>query len=88
MKSINEKLYKAFNAFLENEGGYVIFAIAVVAIILATVGFYGTHGFDWKWFLFFHLPLYIFCCWALWKTMKTYRQTLDNINKRKKEHES
>lgn len=66
------------NDFLTNCGGYVIFILALVAIIFAIVGFYGTHGFDWRWFVFFHLPLYIFCGWALWQAMKMYNKTLKN----------
>jgi len=78
------KLYVRFNDFLENGGGYVVFLFGLVAIIFAIVGFYGTHGFDWRWFVFFHLPLYIFCGWALWQAMKTYNKTLKDIENRKK----
>lgn len=78
------KLYVRFNDFLENGGGYVVFLIGLIAIIFAIVGFYGTHGFDWRWFVFFHLPLYIFCGWALWNAMKMYNNTLKDIDKRKK----
>lgn len=85
MKKLSEKLYNAFDTFMtEMEGGWFIFAIGIIAIILAAVGFYGTNGFDWKWFLFLHLPLYIFCAWALWQAAKMYSKTLEDINKRKK----
>ena len=80
---ICDKLYVKFNDFLTNGGGYVIFLFALVAIIFAIVGFYGQNGFDWKWFVFFHLPLYIFCAWALWQAMKMYRSTLKDIEERK-----
>lgn len=84
---ICDKLYVKMNDFLANGGGYVIFAIGLVAIIFAIVGFYGQHGFDWRWFVFFHLPLYIFCGWALYETMKMYNKTLKDIDKREKKNQ-
>lgn len=54
-------------------GGYALFIIAVVAIVFAIIGFHGQHKFNIWWFIFFELPLYIFCGWALWKALKIYR---------------
>ena len=84
---ICDKLYVKFNYFLENGGGWVVFIIALIAIIFAIVGFYGQNGFNWKWFIFFHLPLYVFCCWALYKAMKMYNKTLKDIDERKKKEQ-
>lgn len=42
-------------------------------IICAIIGHYGTMGFNWKWFIFFELPLYLFCSWALYKAYKLYK---------------
>ena len=81
------KLFVGFNDFLTNGGGYVVFLIAVIAIIFAIVGFWGTHDFDWKWFVFFHVPLYGFCGWALFEAMKMYKRTLNDIEKRQKEEQ-
>ena len=54
--------------FIEKEGGWLICLIlAFFGIALGIIGFYATHEFSWKWFLFLHLPLYVFCIWALYK---------------------
>lgn len=87
MGKISDKLYNAFNKFLtELGGGYIVIGAGIVAIIFAAIGFYGTHGFDWKWFVFFHLPLYIFCGWALWQATKMYKNTLRSIKSKDKEN--
>jgi len=77
-----EKLYVRFNDFLTNDGGYVLFVFALIAIIFAIVGFYGKNGFDWRWNVFFLFPIYIFCGWALWQAFKMYRRTLNDIRER------
>ena len=33
--------------------------------------------FNWKWFLFFELPLYAFCGWALYKVFKLIKNNPD-----------
>ena len=58
-----------------------IFIIAIFGIVMAIVGHYGTIGFDWKWFLFFDLPLYLFCIWALYKAYKLYNITKSQMKK-------
>jgi len=50
-----------------------VLTLAFVGILFAIVGHYGTMGFNIKWFLFFELPLYLFCIWALYKTYKIYK---------------
>ena len=84
MKNLNDKLYNAFNKFLTDmEGGYLIFGVAIVAIIFAIIGFHGTTPFNWKWFVFFEIPLYGFCIWALWQAFKMYKGHLDFMKKTK-----
>jgi len=70
---VGGKFYKKFTKFLNNGGGYALFIIAVVAIVFATIGFHGQHKFNIWWFIFFELPLYIFCGWALWRALKIYQ---------------
>ena len=71
---VGGKFYKKFTKFLNNGGVYALFIIAVVAIIFAIIGFHGQHKFKSRWFIFFELPLYIFCVWALWKALKMYQR--------------
>ena len=59
----------------------LIFLIAIFGIVMAIVGHYGTVGFDWKWFLFFDLPLYLFCIWALYSAYKLYKITKSQMKK-------
>lgn len=82
-KKICDKLYVKFDDFMRNEGGYVLFLFAGIAIVFAIIGFHGTTSFDWGWFLFFEVPLYIFCGWALVKAFKMYRSFLKNMEKKK-----
>ena len=67
-KWIGEKVYN----FVNNNLGFV-FALAIVGIILAVVGHYGTCGFNIWWFLLFELPLYIFCGWAIYKVVQIFK---------------
>lgn len=83
MNKYLEKFNMKFTEFLSNSGGYVIFGVAAVAIVLAIVGFYMQNGFEWKWFLFLHLPLYVFCGWALAMAFREYRKALKNLKNRK-----
>ena len=48
--------------------------LAVLGIISAIIGHYGQLGFDWRWFVFFELPLYLFVGWASWKCIKMYKE--------------
>lgn len=83
-----EKFYNNFTNFLINGGGYVLFGVALFGITLAIIGHYGLLGFNIWWFLFFELPLYIFCGWALWKALKIYNQTLSDNEKYEQERQS
>jgi len=62
---IAEKVYNFVNNNLN-----LVFAFAIVGIIFAIVGHYGSCGFHLGWFLFFELPLYIFCGWAIYVIIK------------------
>lgn len=87
-KNIGDKFYLKFTDFLNTGGGYVLFVIALVAIAMAVVSHYYLLGFNLMWFLFFELPLYIFCGWALWKALKIYNQTLSDHEKYEQERQS
>ena len=72
LKWIGEKVY----AFVNDNLDFVI-VLAVVGIICAIVGHYGQMGFNLEWFLFFELPLYAFCGWALYHAYKIYKRILE-----------
>jgi len=52
----------------------LVLTLAFFGILFAIVGHYGTIGFNLKWFLFFELPLYLFCIWALYGAYKLYKK--------------
>lgn len=66
---VGEFLHKHFEDFTKP----VVLTLAFFGILFAIVGHYGTLGFNWKWFVFFELPLYLFCIWALYKAYKIYK---------------
>lgn len=68
---IGKFLHENFDDFTKP----VVLSLFSVGIVCAVVGHYGVMGFKWKWFLFFDLPLYIFCGWALWSGYKLYRES-------------
>ena len=55
---------------------YVVYTLALIGIACAIIGHYGLHGFDWRWFVFFEGPMYAFCGWALFKTLKVANQIM------------
>lgn len=57
---------------------YVVYTLALIGIACAIIGHYGLHGFDWRWFAFFEGPMYVFCGWALVKTMKVANKIMTN----------
>ena len=68
-----KKLHKFFS-----HGGWVtILILGFFGILFALIGKYGTMGFNWKWFVFFDLPLYTFCGWALYNVGKLIRNNRD-----------
>ena len=87
-KNLGDKFYNNFTEFLKTGGGYFILAVALVAIAMAVISHYYLLGFNLMWFLFFELPLYIFCGWALWKALKIYKQTLSDQEKYEQERQS
>ena len=54
--------------------------IGIIAIVFTIIGHYEQMGFNWKWFIFFELPLYIFCGWALHAAYKLYKLA-ENLKK-------
>lgn len=48
--------------------------LAALGIILAIIGHYGKMGFNWRWFVFFELPLYLFLFWASCECIKMYKK--------------
>ena len=73
LSNAGEQLHK----FISNGGWISILVFAFFGILFAVVGHYGTMGFNWKWFLFFELPLYAFCGWALHKVFKLIKNNPD-----------
>lgn len=72
-----EKVEPKITNFLNNGGMKIVFILAGFGIITAVLGHYMKVGFNWKWFIFFELPLYIFLSWALFKVSKVWK----DINK-------
>ena len=68
-KWIGEKVYNFVNNNL-----VLIFVLAGIGIVFAIIGHYGTMGFNWKWFLFFELPIYLFCGWAIYRTVRLFKK--------------
>lgn len=77
-----EKFYNKFTNFLTDGGGYALFIIALLGIAMAIISHYYLLGFNLMWFLFFELPLYIFCGWAMWKAYLMYKIMLDDNDKK------
>lgn len=77
-----EFLHKNFEDFTKP----FVLTLAFFGIVFAIIGHYGTIGFNWKLFVFFELPLYLFWGWALYATYKLYKRYKD-ISKYNKEHE-
>ena len=64
------KIDKLFNKHFEYFIKPIVLILAFFGITLAIIGHYGTMGFNWKWFIFFELPLYLFCTWTLYRIYK------------------
>lgn len=67
------KLGKFLHNHFEDITKPCVLTLAFFGILFAIVGHYGTLGFNIKWFLFFELPLYLFCTWALYNAYKLYK---------------
>jgi len=84
-----ERLGKKVAYIVENYMEF-IFALAALAIIFAVIGHYGTCGFNWKWFLFFELPLYLFLAWAIYASCQLYveaKKIQEAMTKKEKKEE-
>jgi len=75
-KSFSEKLYEKMNKFFQNGGMIAVFILAGFGIGASIFGHYGTlikkNAIDWRWVVFFDVPLYAFCAWALFSAIKMY----------------
>ena len=71
-----EFLHKHFEDFTKP----FVLTLAFFGIVFAIIGHYGQMGFNWKWFAFFELPLYLFCSWALYKAYQLYKCAKDFNN--------
>ena len=67
---IISKIGEKIHWFISDGGWRVIIVFAIVAIMMAVVGYYGTHGFNLGWFLCLELPLYIFSGWTVYTIYK------------------
>lgn len=67
---IGEFLHKHFEDFTKP----FVITLFIIGVSCALIGHYGQMGFNWKWFLFFELPLYSFCIWALYGAYKIYKR--------------
>lgn len=74
LQEFSHKAYVKITDFFMNGGMGLVFGLALFAMLLAIVGHYGQMGFNWKWFVFFELPLYSFCAWALYKAFKVWNE--------------
>ena len=74
MKTIGNLL----NKFIRSGGRITILVIAIIGILAAIVSHYSLMGFNWKWFVFFEMPLYGFCCWAFYNVFKTIKKYQNN----------
>lgn len=66
---------------------YSVFMIAGLGILCAIIGHYGTVGFNWKWFVFFDLPLYLFLIWTIVKGVIPMTKQVIEILERKENNE-
>lgn len=71
-----EFLHKHFEDFTKP----FVIILSIIGISCALIGHYGQMGFNWKWFLFFELPLYVFCIWALYSAYKIYKRAKELNN--------
>lgn len=77
MEKIMQKIHKKTTEFIGNGGWLTILVFGGLGLIFAIVGHYGTMGFNWKWFLFFELPLYCFMGWAIYQIFKMIKNHPD-----------
>lgn len=78
MKEALKKLNKTIHNFIKNGGWITVLMIAFFGILSAVVSHYSLMGFNWKWFVFFEMPLYGFCGWAFYNVFKTIKKFQNN----------
>lgn len=72
------KFCRKLHKFITDGGWITILMIAFFGIASAIVSHYAIMGFNWKWFVFFEMPLYVFCGWAFYNVFKTIKQFQNN----------
>ena len=73
-----EKIGNLLNKFIRDGGWITLLVIAAIGILAAIVSHYYLMGFNWKWFVFFEMPLYGFCGWAFYNVFKTIKKYQNN----------
>lgn len=63
---MKEAIWRKLHNFIKNGGWITIMMIAFFGITSAVASHYAIMGFDLKWFIFFEMPLYIFCGWVMY----------------------
>ena len=67
---MKEAIWRKLHNFIKNGGWITIALIAFFGILSAVISHYSILGFNWKWFVFFEMPLYIFCGWVMYNVFK------------------
>lgn len=70
---MQEAIWRKLHIFIKNGGWITIALIAFLGILSAVISHYSILGFDWKWFVFFEMPLYIFCGWVMYNIFKKFK---------------
>lgn len=74
---MKEAIWRKLHNFIKNDGWITIAMTAFLGILSAVISHYSILGFNWKWFIFFEMPLYIFCGWVMYivfKMIKTIKK--------------
>jgi hypothetical protein len=71
---MKEAIWRKLHNFIKNGAWITILMIAFLGILSAVISYYSILGFDWKWFIFFEMPLYVFCGWVFYNVFKTIKR--------------
>lgn len=71
---MKEAIWRKLHNFINNGGWITIALIAFFGILSAVISHYSILGFDLKWFIFFEMPLYIFCGWVMYNVFKMFKK--------------